>query len=159
MKINSLIIIHFHLTIMRLLIIQILLFIVTCMIIYFIFSSKSHSIRERLDLETVAPGGGKPKSFYGRPGIPSVPLDIPIPKQPIRTRGDGTFVDYSNDVKQMCPSKPGTHCNTVLDCGPAELCIDQAGWIVSDHPDMVQPESAVCVCSIQNACVSGENIC
>lgn len=140
-------------------IIQILLIIAILVIAYFVFYPKS-SIREGLDLAAIAPGGGGPKPFYGRPGIPSIPLDIPIPKQPIRDRGDGTFVDYSgDDLKKICPSKPGTRCGTVLDCGPAELCVDQAGWIVDGRSDMVQPESAVCVCSIQNACVSGGNIC
>jgi hypothetical protein len=95
---------------------------------------------------------------YGRSGVPSVPLDILIPKKPIKDLG--TFVSYpETSFHQICPSKPGTHCNSVLDCGPAELCIDQAGWIASGTVDKIQPKSSVCVCSIQNACISGENIC
>ena len=140
-------------------IVQVILIFAVLIILYLIVFPKS-SIRESLDLSAIAPGGGGPKPFYGKPGIPAIPLDIPIPKTPMRDRGDGTFIDYANtDLNKICPSKPGTSCRTVLDCGPAELCVDQAGWIVDGRQDMVQPESAVCVCSIQNACVSGGNIC
>jgi len=140
-------------------VIQVILVFVVLTILYCILSPK-FSIRERMDRSAIAPGGGSPKPFYGRPGIPAIPLNVPIPQNPIKDRGDGTFIDYANaDLNKICPSKPGTLCRTVLDCGSAELCVDQAGWIVDGRTDMVQPESAVCVCSIQNACVSGGNIC
>ena len=114
-------------------------------------------VREGLDWEAVAPGGGGPKPFYGKPGVAAVPLDIPIPtNRPIVGEGE-TYIDYSGtDWRSLCPSPPGTRCGTYADCGPAELCIDQAGWFA---PSGIQSGSQVCVCSIQNACMTGENIC
>jgi hypothetical protein len=99
-------------------------------------------------------GGGR---GYGRPGIPSIPLNIPIPENP-EINGE-TFLDYSNvDWDQLCPSPIGTKCRNYLDCGPSELCVNQAGYIVREESP-VQAESAVCVCSIQNACALEGNIC
>lgn len=135
-----------------------ILFIVLIFVLYIVFIFPIlRRIRERLDLQSAIPKAKHPESFYGRPGVPSIPLDIPIPKQPIKDLG--TFVNYSGtDPYQICPSKPGTRCNTVMDCGLAELCVNQAGWITEDQ-NIIQPNSSVCVCSIQNSCVSGENIC
>jgi hypothetical protein len=97
------------------------------------------------------------KPFYGRPGVRSIPLYIPIPKNP--EMNGQTYVDYHHpDWKKYCPSPAGTRCRNYSDCGPAELCIDQAGYIVRDAPE-IQPESAVCVCSIQNSCALEGNIC
>lgn len=97
------------------------------------------------------------KTFYGRPGIPSIPMDIPIPKNP-ESLGQ-TYVDYHNpNWNKLCPSPVGTHCRNYLDCGSAELCVDQAGYIVGEEAS-IQPESAVCVCSIQNPCALVGNIC
>lgn len=94
---------------------------------------------------------------YGRPGIPAIPLDIPIPINP-EINGE-TFLDYSNvDWNKLCPSPVGAPCRNYLDCGPAELCVNQAGYIVSEESP-IQAESAVCVCSIQNACALEGNIC
>lgn len=137
---------------------QIILFIVLIFVlcIVFIFPILRRA-RERLDLQSVTSRTKHFESFYARPGVPSVPLDIPIPEQPIKDIG--TFVNYSGtDLHQICPSKPGTRCNTVMDCGPAELCVNQAGWI-TENQNIIQPNSSVCICSIQNSCVSGENIC
>jgi hypothetical protein len=137
---------------------QIILFIILIFVLYIVFIFPIlRRTRERLNPQFTSPRAKYSESFYGRPGIPSVPLDIPIPELPIKDLG--TFVNYSGtDFHQICPSKPGTRCNNVMDCGPAELCVNQAGWIADDQNNS-QPSSSVCVCSMQNACISGENIC
>lgn len=101
------------------------------------------------------------ESFYGRTGMPSVPMDIPIPSKFFHP--NKTYVDYSGvDFTKLCPSPPGKWCKTVEDCGPAELCVNSAGTIVFGpeyEQHQIQPQSNTCKCSIQNPCLIAGNIC
>lgn len=136
-------------------ILYILLIILFIIVLGLLF--RKHSIQEGMDPSAIAPGGGGPKPYYGRPGVRAIPFYVPLPNEQTVKDMDQTYVDYSGvDTKKLCPSPPGTKCKTYSDCGPAELCIDQAGWFA---PSTVQPGSSVCVCSIQNPCLIGENIC
>ena len=127
--------------------------------LFLVFVLRKHAVREGMDPVAMFPGGGWRKPGYSKPGMPAVPLDIPIPEG-MPKRKDGTYISYpGTDIKSLCPSPPGTHCGTYLDCGPAELCVDQAGWIVDGGPDQIQPQSSVCICSVQNPCVTAGNIC
>lgn len=97
------------------------------------------------------------ESFYGRPGIPSTDLEIPIKWN--LPHGQ-TFIDYSTiNFEHLCPNNgKETHCKTYLDCGPAELCVDSEGWI-SRYVDDESSSYKNCKCSIQNPCLIAGNIC
>lgn len=95
---------------------------------------------------------------YGRQGVPSVPMNIPIPPHSNRTN-NMNFISYDKvDLKTLCPNAggPGKWCASRKDCGPAELCYNSAYGVVIPKenggiPD--QAESNYCSCSIQSTCL------
>ena len=78
-------------------------------------------------------------------GLRIDPLFVPVPKDPGLYKG---YVDYpKNELLDLCPSvekkkqDQSVKCETRLDCGPAEVCINDG-------------VSSYCQCSISNDCIN-----
>ncbi len=90
---------------------------------------------------------------YGRPGMFSPPLNIPIPTD-AGTHPYG-YTSYSKDyLNWICPTKPDDHkwCRTRDDCGKGELCFNSATGGPANGP---YPEANYCTCMIANGCIEG----
>lgn len=77
-------------------------------------------------------------------GLRLDPLFVQVPKDPSLYKG---YIDYpKTELLDLCPSvkkkqeKQSVKCETRLDCGPAEVCINDG-------------ISSYCQCSISNDCV------
>lgn len=77
-------------------------------------------------------------------GLRIDPLFIHVPKKPSLYKG---YIDYPTpELLNLCPSvkkkqeKQSVKCETRLDCGPAEVCVNDGA-------------SSYCQCSISNDCI------
>lgn len=67
-----------------------------------------------------------------------------------------SYIYYSpEEMKAVCPTD-GQPCKVRADCGPAEICINSAGYIADPTiPAPYEPDASYCSCSIANLCQPG----